>query len=134
MLKDADHSYFAGYTSPECMQSIGQLLPVKDKADFSSDIDIATYFLRFWDGPSSPSHHPAYQSVQTDRTSRRCFRGLYALFSSIIIRAAPAAVHPGHGRKSSSCSHLELLHSDSGDYPPPCRTVVHMSVHFLCTI
>ena len=31
------------------------------------------------------------------------FRNLYALFSPIIIRAAPAAVHPGHGRKSSSC-------------------------------
>ena len=31
------------------------------------------------------------------------FLALYALFSPIIIRAAPAAVHPGHGRMSSSC-------------------------------
>jgi len=31
------------------------------------------------------------------------FLALYALFSPIIIRAVPAAVRPGHGRKSSSC-------------------------------
>lgn len=31
------------------------------------------------------------------------FRDLYALFSPIIIRAVPAAVRPGHERKSSSC-------------------------------
>src|SRR5699024_7207199 len=36
------------------------------------------------------------------RNNQPGFRDLYALFSPIIIRAAPAADHPGHGRKSSS--------------------------------
>ena len=39
------------------------------------------------------------------------FLTLYVLFSPIIIRAAPAAIRPGHGRKSSSFRYNHPLES-----------------------
>ena len=58
------------------------------------------------------------------RNNQPGFRDLYALFSPIIIRAAPAADHPGHGRKSSSfrynrqheSAHIQCL-------PPPVHSL-----------
>ena len=59
------------------------------------------------------------------------YRDLYGLFSPIIIHATPAAVHPGHGRKSSSCqcNHPHgLAHIQSRPLPAHSLSAPH-SLH-----
>ena len=59
------------------------------------------------------------------------FIGVYGLFSPMIIHATPAAVHPGHGRKSSSCqcNHPHgLAHIQSRPLPAHSLSAPH-SLH-----
>ena len=76
--------------------------------------------------------HKLYTStisrIPTFRPSCSCFSffrsppgflTLYALFSPIIIRAAPAAVRPDHGRKSSFCRYNHQLVSAHIQFLPP---------------
>ena len=75
-------------------------------------LHIATYFLRSFRCPiCSFRFFPASYSGFSFFRPPPGFRGLYALFSPIITHAVPAAVHPGHERKSSSCRYNHQLES-----------------------